>query len=184
VGKINHRMIDIVFAILIIIAVIKGLRKGLVVALFSIIAYIIGLAAALKLSAVVAAYLQKNVSVPGKWMPVLSFAIVFLVVVILVNWGGKFIEKTFEMAFLGWANKLAGAALYVVLYIIIFSIILFYAEKIHLLQPEAFAKSTAWPYIKPWGPVVIDSVGKIIPVFKDMFTNLENFFENIAGKMK
>jgi membrane protein required for colicin V production len=177
-------MIDIIFAILLIIAVIKGLRKGLVVALFSIIAYIIGLAAALKLSAVVAAYLEKNVSVPGKWLPVLSFAIVFLVVVILVNWGGKFIEKTFEMAFLGWANKLAGAALYVALYTIILSIILFYAEKINLLQPHTFTQSTTYPYIKPWGSVVIDSFGKIIPVFKDMFTNLESFFENIAGKIQ
>ncbi len=177
-------MIDIIFAVLIIIAIIKGLRKGLVVALFSIIAYIIGLAAALKLSAVVAIYLEKNVSVPGKWLPVISFAIVFLVVVVLVNWGGKFIEKTFEMAFLGWANKLAGAAVYVAFYTIIFSILLFYAEKIHLLQPEAFNKSVAYPYIKPWGPVAIDGFGKIIPWFKDMFTSLENFFENIAGKLQ
>jgi membrane protein required for colicin V production len=167
-------MIDIIFAILLIVAIIKGLRKGLVVALFSIIAYIIGLAAALKLSAVV----------PGKWLPVLSFALVFLVVVILVNWGGKFIEKSFEMVFLGWANKLAGAVLYVALYTIILSIILFYAEKINLLQPHTFTQSAMYPYIKPWGPVVIDSFGKIIPVFKDMFTNLESFFENIAGKIQ
>lgn len=177
-------MIDIIFAIIIIIAIIKGLRKGVVVAVFSIIAFIIGLAAALKLSATVALYLEKNVSVPGKWLPVISFALVFLIVVVLVNWGGKIIEKSFEMAFLGWANKLAGAALYAVLYIIIFSVILFYAEKIQLLQPETFAKSAAWPYIKPWGPVVIDGFGKIIPIFKNMFASLENFFENIAEEIQ
>lgn len=177
-------MIDILFAIIIIIAVIKGLRKGLAVAVFSIIAFIIGLAAALKLSAVVAVYLEKNVSVPGKWLPVISFALVFLMVVVLVNWGGKIIEKSFEMAFLGWANKLAGAALYALLYTIIFSILLFYAEKIQLLKPETFTASATWPYIKPWGPQVIDSFGKIIPLFKDVFASLENFFENIAGKIQ
>lgn len=177
-------MIDIIFAIIAIIAIIKGIRKGLVVALFSIIAYIIGLAAALKLSAVVALYLEKNVSVPGKWLPVISFAVVFLVVVIIVNWGGKFVEKSFEMVFLGWANKLAGAAVYLILYIIIFSILLFYADKIHLLQPEAFQQSAVYPYIKPWGPVVIDNFGKIIPFFKDSFTSLENFFEGISHKMQ
>lgn len=175
-------MIDIIFAIIIILAVIQGLRRGLVVAIFSIIAFVIGLAAALKLSAVVALYLEKNVSVPGKWLPVLSFALVFVVVVILVNLGGKLIEKSFEMAFLGWANKLAGAALYAILYTLIFSVVLFYAEKIQLLQPDAFAKSATWPHIKPWGPLVIDGLGNIIPIFKDMFANLENFFENIAGK--
>ena len=105
-------MIDIIFAIIAIIAIIKGIRKGLIVALFSIIAYIFGLAAALKLSAAVEVYLQQNISVPGKWLPVISFVLVFLIVVILVNWAGKFMEKAFEMAFLGWAKKLAGAALY------------------------------------------------------------------------
>jgi len=177
-------MIDIAFAIIGIIAIIKGLRKGLVVALFSIIAYIIGLAAALKLSAVAAVYLQQNVSVPGKWLPVLSFALVFLAVVILVNWGGKFIEKAFEIVFLGWANKLAGAALYLVLYTIIFSIILFYADKIHLIKEESFQHSALYPYIKPCGPAVIDNFGKIIPFFKDTFASLENFFDGVSQKIK
>ncbi|MBL0356769.1 MAG: CvpA family protein [Chitinophagaceae bacterium] len=177
-------MIDIIFAILLIIAIVKGMRKGLVLALFSIIAFIIGLAAAMKLSAVVAEYLQRNVAVPGKWLPFISFAMVFLVVVVLVNWAGKFIEKSFEMAFLGWANKLTGAALYVVLYIIIFSVFLFYAEKIHLLQPETFQQSATYPYIRPWGPVVIDNFGKIIPVFKDSFASLTSFFAGISDKIQ
>lgn len=177
-------MIDILFAIITIVAVIKGMRKGLVVALFSIIAFIIGLAAALKLSAAVAIYLQKSVSVSDKWLPFISFGIVFVVVVILVNWAGKFIEKSFEMAFLGWANKLAGAALYVALYIIIFSVFLFYADKIHLLKPDTFQQSVTYPYIRPWAPAVLDNFGKIIPVFKDSFASLESFFEGVSDKMQ
>ena len=49
---------------------------------------------------------------------------------------------------------------------------------------KSFTNSVAYPYIKPLGPEVIDGFGKIIPLFKDMFTNLENFFENIAGKIQ
>lgn len=177
-------MIDIVFAIMIIIAIVKGLHKGVVVAVFSIIAFIIGLVAALKLSSVVALYLEGNVSVEGKWLPVISFALVFFIVVVLVNSGGKIIEKSLEMVFLGWANRLAGAVLYAALYIIIFSVILFYAEKTHLLKAETFSASATWPLIKPWGPMVVGWPGKIIPVFKDMFAILEDFFENIAGEIQ
>lgn len=177
-------MIDIIIAIVAIVAIIKGIRKGLVVALFSIIAFIIGLAAALKLSAVVALHLQKSVSVPGKWLPILSFALVFLVVVILVNWGAKFIEKSFEMVLLGWANKMAGAAVYLALYMLIFSVMLFYADKIHLLKPDTLQQSAVYPYIKPWGPVVIDNFAKVIPFFRDSFTNLEDFFEGLSQKIK
>ena len=176
-------MIDIIFAVILIIAVIKGLRKGLVVALFSIVAFIIGLAAAIKLSAVVAVYLQKNVAVSNQWLPVISFIIVFLVVVVLVNLGGKLVEKTFEMAFLGWANRLGGAIFYLLLYTIIFSVFLFYAEKINLVKQEMISNSVTYPYIKPWGPAVINTFGKIIPLFKDSFQQLESFFESLSDKI-
>ena len=176
-------MIDIIFAVILIIAVIKGLRKGLAVALFSIAAFIIGLAAAMKLSAVVAVYLQKNVSVSNHWLPFISFIIVFIGVVVLVNLGGKLVEKTFEMAFLGWANRLGGAIFYVLLYTIIFSVFLFYAEKINVVKPETISNSIMYPYIKPWGPVVINTFAKIIPLFKDSFQQLESFFEGLSDKM-
>lgn len=176
-------MIDIIFAVLLIIAVIKGLRKGLAVALFSIAAFIIGLAAALKLSAVVAVYLQKNVSVSNHWLPFISFIIVFIAVVVLVNLGGKLVEKTFEMAFLGWANRLGGAIFYVLLYTIIFSVLLFYAERMDLIKQETIGKSIVYPYIKPWGPAVINTFAKIIPLFKDSFEQLESFFEGLSDKM-
>lgn len=177
-------MIDIIFAILMVMAVIKGYRKGLVVAAFSIVAFIIGLAAALKLSTVVADYLKDNITVSNKWLPFISFAIVFLVVVILVNWAGKLIQETFEMAMLGWLNRIGGVVFFAALYIIIFSIFLFYAEKIHLLSDDSFKNSATYNFVKPWGPVVIDGFGKLVPIFKEMFTQLENFFTSVSDKLQ
>jgi membrane protein required for colicin V production len=176
-------MLDIIFAIIIIIACIKGYQKGLIIAVFSVLAFIIGLAAALKLSAVVAGWLGNHSNINVKWLPALSFALVFLAVVLLVRWGARLIEKTFQMALLGWVNRLGGILFYAILYIIIFSIFLFYAEKLQLLKPESFQASQTYPFIKPWGPVVIDGFGKIIPVFKDMFTQLESFFGTVSNKI-
>ncbi|MEN9569289.1 MAG: hypothetical protein RL172_520 [Bacteroidota bacterium] len=176
-------MVDVFFIIILVIAIIKGLQKGLAVAVFSVIAFIAGLAAAIKLSAVVANYLQKNVAVPGQWLPVLSFALVFIAVVILVNMGGKLVQKSFEMAFLGWANKLGGALFYAILYTFILSVVLFYAEQVQLLKPDAINQSVTYPFIKPWGPVVINNLGKVIPIFKDLFEQLGNFFQGISDKM-
>ena len=177
-------LIDIIFIMALILACLKGLRKGLIVAVFSIIAFIIGLAAALKLSAVVAGYMKDSVHVSAKWLPVLSFALVFFGVVLLVNWGGKLVERTFQVAMLGWANKIAGAALYAVLYIIILSIFLFYAEKINLLEPSVIHSSVSYAFIQPWGPVVIDNFGKLIPIFKNTFDDLSGFFGSLPGKIQ
>jgi len=176
-------LIDIIFAILIVIGIFKGYRKGLIIAIFSIVAFIVGLAAALKLSATVAAYLQNSVSISGKWLPFLSFAMVFGLVAVLVGMGGKLIEKTFEMALLGWANRIGGILLFVILYTIIFSIFLFYAEKIHLFEEATIQSSKVFPFIKPWGPKVINAFGTILPIFKDMFTQLSNYFESLSPKI-
>ena len=166
-----------------VIAIFKGVRKGFIIAFFSVIAFIIGLAAALKLSATIATYLQNSVTISGKWLPFLSFAIVFLVVVLLVNIGGKLLQKTFEMAMLGWLNRLGGIILYVLLYLIIFSIFLFYADKVHLFPETAIQSSKTYPYILPWAPKVMDQLGKYIPIFKDMFTQLGDYFEGVSTRI-
>lgn len=177
-------MIDIIYAILILLAIIKGYQKGLVIALFSIIAFIVGLAAALKLSAAVAVYLQNTTTVSAKWLPVISFMLVFLVVVFLVHLGGKLIEKSFEMVLLGWVNRMGGILLYMVLYTLIFSVFLFYAGEMQLFEKTTIAASQAYPYVQPLGPKVINGLGKLIPVFKDTFAQLEIFFEGVSNKMQ
>jgi membrane protein required for colicin V production len=166
-----------------ILAIIKGYRKGLIIAVFSIIAFIIGLAAALKLSAVVAAYLKDSVSVSAKWLPFLAFAIVFFVVVILVRLGARLIEKAFQAVLLGWVNRFGGILLYAILYLVILSIFIFYAEKLQLLQPAAIKSSQTYNFIQPWGPKVMDNFGKLIPVFKDMFEELGVFFNSLSNKI-
>lgn len=176
-------MLDIIFAILIIVACVKGYQKGLIIAVFSVVAFIVGLAAALKLSAAVAGWLGTHSGINTKWLPLLSFAIVFFAVVLLVRLGAKAIEKTFQMAMLGWVNRIGGMFFYAVLYILIFSIFLFYAEKMHLLDAAAVQSSQTYPFVQPWGPVVIDGFGKVIPVFKDMFTELETFFGDVSNKI-
>lgn len=173
-------VIDLFIAILLVLAIIKGFSRGLIVGLFSLVAIIIGLAAALKLSAVVAGYIGNTVKVAEEWLPVISFIVVFIGVILLVRLGAKAIEKTVELALLGWVNKLGGIILYIIIYMLVASVILFYAEQINILQPAVIENSVTWPYIQPWGPKVINAIGSVIPVFKDMFLELEKFFGNVA----
>lgn len=175
-------IIDIAFAIIILLAVFKGLRKGLILGIFSLVAFTIGLAAALKFSAIVAGYLQNSVASSAKWLPLISFILVFVVVVLLINIGARLIRKVMRFAMLGWVDRLGGMLLYVLIYSIIFSVFLFFAVKLLLVQHSTTESSKMYPYISPWGPKVIDNLGNIIPIFKDMFTQLQNFFARLAEK--
>lgn len=175
--------IDIFFYFILTIAVFKGFSKGFIIGIFSFLAFIIGLAAALKLSAIVAVYLESSTGTSGKWLPVLSFIVVFTVVVFLVNIGARILKKTISFAMLGWADKIGGIILYVLIYTMIFSILLFFGEKTSLISQASVDNSNVYEYVAPWGPKIIDNLGKIIPVFSDVFNDLQKFFESAGNKM-
>jgi membrane protein required for colicin V production len=176
-------LIDLIFAVIIVLAVLKGYQRGFVVGLFSLVAVIIGLAAAMKLSTVVAGYIGSAVRVSDEWLPVISFAVVFLIVILLIRLGARAIEKTVEVAMLGWVNKIGGIILFAAIYIVVFSVLLFYAEQMKLIQPDTINKSVTYSFVQPWGPKAINGFGSIIPVFKDMFAELELFFDGVAKKI-
>ena len=175
-------IIDIAFLLVMILAIFKGLSKGFVIGIFSLLGFIIGLAAALKLSAVVATYLHNHLIESTRWLPVISFLLVFIIVILLVGIGAKLIKKTIDLVMLGWLDRLGGMVLYIIIYTIIFSVILFFAEKLLVLKSGVTGSSVVYKYVSPWGPKVINGLGNIIPFFKDMFMQLEGFFEGLAKK--
>ena len=175
-------IVDILAAVCLGLAIFKGISKGFVVALCSLLAWVVGLAAALKLSAVVATYLGRNTGITGQWLPFASFLIVFVIVVLLVRLLAAAIEKALQAAMLGWANRLAGVVLYAVLYFTILSILLFYADKLQLLPANIAAQSVTYAYIAPWGPWLMEVLGMLVPWFRNMFDQLSHFFEEVAKK--
>jgi membrane protein required for colicin V production len=176
-------LIDIILVVLLVLAIIKGYQRGLIVGVFSLLAIVIGLAAAMKLSIVVAGYIGKAIKISDAWLPVISFAVVFILIVLLVRLGANMLQKTVEISMLGWVNRLGGILFYLAIFIIVYSIILFYAEQVKLIQPETIKDSVTYSYIQPWGPKVIDGFATVVPVFKDMFTDLQSFFDGVAQKI-
>jgi len=176
-------LLDSVLVVIMIVAIIKGYQRGLIVGVFSLVGIIIGLAAAIKLSAVVAGYIGKAITISHTWLPIISFIIVFIIVVLLVRLGANMLQKTVEVALLGWVNRLGGILLYIAIYLIIYSVILFYAEQVNLVKPDTIHNSVTYTFIQPWGPKVINGFASIIPVFKNMFTELQSFFEGVSQKM-
>jgi len=174
-------VIDIILLVLVAMACFKGYSRGLIVAIFSFLAIIIGLAAAMKFSVVVAGWLQNSTHINKQWLPFLSFMIVIIGVVILVRWVAGLLQKSVEYVMMGWLNRLGGIIFYVVLYITVYSIVLFYAAQINIIKPETILASKTYTIIEPFGPKAVNALGALIPVFKNLFADLERFFGSFAN---
>ncbi|MEI9807190.1 MAG: CvpA family protein [Bacteroidota bacterium] len=101
-------ILDLFFVVILVLAIFKGYRRGLIVGLFSFVAIIVGLAAAIKLSTLAADYIGKAVNVSDRWLPIISFAVVFIIVILLVRLGANAIQRTVEIAMLGWGKQAWG----------------------------------------------------------------------------
>ena len=175
-------LIDIITFLLLAMALFKGLSKGLVVAVFSFVAYLVGLAAAIKLSALMADYIGTSVAASQRWLPFVTFFLVFAIVVLLVRLGAKAIEGMARLMMLGWLNRLGGALFFILIYFFIYSILLFYATQLHLLTEETIEASATYEWITPLAPKAIETLGYIIPFFRNMFGELLQFFEAVGKK--
>ena len=177
-------LIDIIALVLLVMAIFKGLSKGLIVALFSFLAFIIGLAAALKLSTAMAEYIGSNVEVSQRWLPFIAFIVVFIIVVLLIRLGAKLLQGAVQMVMLGWVNRIGGVLFYVLIYYFIYSILLFYATQLNLIKPSTTETSVTYSYIAPFGPKVMEILGAVIPWFKNMFEELLHFFDSVGKDNK
>jgi membrane protein required for colicin V production len=175
--------IDIPYFIILLFAIYKGYNRGLIVAVFSFLALIVGLAAAIKLSAFVANWLQRNTHIGLSWLPVLSFLVVFIGFVALIRLAAGILRKSVELLLMGWADKLGGILLYAALFTMIFSVLLFYAIQLKVLTTGSIGTSKCYGFVKPWASFVINGIGKIFPVFKGMFSQLEDYFQTAARKL-
>jgi membrane protein required for colicin V production len=179
-AELFYMWIDILFVLLLVFAIYKGYTKGLIIAICSLIAWLLGITAALKLSAVTADYLHKHYQLGSYWLPVATFVLLFIAVVLLVRLIAKLLEKVVQLALLGWLNRLLGICLYLFIYTVVLSILLWLANQVYLLPPQVKASSKVYPYIAPLGPHIVDMTGRLIPYFSNIFHDLEHFFQELA----
>ncbi|HRY32632.1 MAG TPA: CvpA family protein [Bacteroidales bacterium] len=100
---------DLFLAVPLAWALYKGFRKGLILELATLIGWVVGLYAGLHFSHLALQWLKEQFHADAPWLPVLAFALVFLVVFLGVWLLGKLIDKTAGALMLGFFNKIGGA---------------------------------------------------------------------------
>jgi len=113
---------DIIVGIILILALVKGIRSGLIIELASLAALVLGVLGAVKFSGFTESWISQHWD--SQYIGVASFIITFIVIVILVHLIAKAIDKLVKAVALGLLNRLAGGVFSLVKYAFIMSILL------------------------------------------------------------
>ena len=126
--------LDIVLAIPIFWGLYKGLTNGFIMEVARLVALIAGVYLAVRFAQELSEYIYKNSDFTNEFLPIISFAIIFVGVVLLVHFFAKVIEKLVKAVTLGWANKAAGAAFGIFRFAFTLSIIIMMLTRFSLLK--------------------------------------------------
>ena len=122
--------IDYIILVILALFLIQGYRKGIIIGLATIAALILGIYAAVHFSNYLNSTLMEHLHPSAKWLPILSFSITFILVVIAVMFVAKLTEKLVDLIGMGFFNHIGGAALGLIKGVILISILLFLVKSV------------------------------------------------------
>ncbi|MFH1005140.1 MAG: CvpA family protein [Bacteroidota bacterium] len=164
--------IDIILCVPLLWGFYKGFSKGLVIEVASIIALGLAVWGGIKFSDFFIGFMSNSLGWNSKYLPVISFAVIFLGILILVYAIAKLIEHFVKAVSLGFVNKLLGGIFGMLKFGLILSIIIFVLtaveKNIQLITPETKQKSLLYEPVGKIAPMIIPALresklGEIMP---------------------
>ena len=126
---------DIIIAALLVLGFVRGLFRGLFVEIASLVALIAGIYGAIHFSFYVGNILANYVSWEEQYITIVSFAITFGVIVLVIALLGKALTKMADFASLGLLNKILGGVFGTLKMALILSIVLLVFSKLNSTIP-------------------------------------------------
>jgi len=158
-------IIDIIILLCLGWGAYKGFRKGFIIQSFLILSLVLAIWGALAFAGLLESFLHKHFQMNDVVCSVISFILVFALVIILVYTSGYLVSKIADATALGMINRLSGAAFGILANALILSVIILLFnrvnEKKHFIEPKTLEKTYLY---KP--------VGKVAPaIFPEEFFN-------------
>jgi len=154
--------IDIVLAALLLFGLVRGFIKGLFVEITSLVALALGLYGAIHFSYFASNFLSTRVAWSEKYIQITSFAITFVIIVLLISLSGKLLTKIADAAALGILNKIFGAVFGAAKIALILSVVLIVFSKLNRTLPfvkqDSLANSILYNPVKNLAPLLFPSI--------------------------
>ena len=156
---------DIIIIIPLLWGAFKGFKKGLIIEIASLVALFLGVWGGVKFSSISAEYLSEMFDISEKIMPLISFAITFILIVIAVFTLAKLLQKFIKMVALGLVNKITGAIFGLLKFALIISVILNLVNnvnaEVNFIEPEMKNSSLLYEPVSKIALVLIPGLSDI-----------------------
>jgi len=166
--------IDLVLAILILIAAVRGFLKGFVFEIASLAAIILGIWGGIHFSHYTAEFVTLHFGWHSEYLWLVSFIIIFILIALIIHMLGNILKSILDACAMGFINKLAGMIFGILKAAFILSIVLILFDtvdvKAHILPETIKKESKVYEPLRTFAPGIfpfIDFNQGILPELKN-----------------
>ncbi len=173
------KTLDIILLIPLVFGAVLGFRKGLLLEIIGILAFILAIVGGFKLMELGIVYLKDYFEGIDHLLPFISFIVIFLAIILLINMLGKIVKKMIDMTLLGGVDKFAGAVVGMVKWGIGISIILFLTINFGIELPGQDQDLVLYPFLVDLGPNIIGALDVVLPFAEEMLESIKELLSPI-----
>ncbi len=133
--------IDILLCIPLVWGLYKGFTKGLIIEAATLVAFSLGVWAGIAFSDYIAQKLRDSFGWQSPYLPILSFAFIFLLIIAFVFLVAKMIQKMVEGVALSAVNKIGGAIFGALKFALMMSVVIFMIDAVEESYPMVSFKT-------------------------------------------
>ena len=175
--------LDILLLLPLGIGAVKGFRRGLVLEVVSLLAFVMAVVGGLSLLSAAVPLVRHYVGSAFGMLPLVSFALVFVAIMWGVHLLGGLLKTAVHLTPLGVLDNLLGGAAGVLKWVLGLSLLLHGTglAGLNLLSPGLVADSQILPIVQQATPVALQITGYVLPVAQDLLVKIKAAF---AGSYK
>lgn len=169
-------IIDIILLTILLIGAFKGYRRGFLLEIIAIGALLLGIIGGLRLLHWGMEILSDYFEIHSQLLPYITFIVIFIGIILLVNLLGKAMKKIIDMTLLGNFDDIAGAVIGIIKWAFGLSVILWISNRFGITIPEHLTDSSRiYPWIEDFAPSIVGYLTGIFPFIEDLLKLISDF---------
>jgi membrane protein required for colicin V production len=170
--------LDLFIGLFLLWGAYQGYRKGLLLEIIAIAAFVIAVIVGFKLLNVSLSFLSPYVGGNNRYLPYFGFSIIFFPIMFLINKLGRLLRNSLRYTLFGSFDSMAGAIVGIFTWAFGVSAFLWLINAAGITLPYITTEhSYLYPIVKPIAPRVIQKASEIFPLGSDLLYSLKNLLE-------
>jgi len=169
--------LDIIFVLVAALGFWAGYSRGIIKTFFTVVSFTIGLLAAFKMAPAFTKFLEDLTKNTNPLMFIAGFLLSFIIMMVVLRLIARALEGLLKSANINFINQIIGGAVLGALAILVYSAMVWFADKSHMIDQNTKDTSLTYIYTKEFPGQMMVVGEQLKPIFTDFWNEALDFIK-------